>query len=454
MWHAQWLLAQVVLALPTATVSCPGEIRVVGHGSKAVVPARLVSGPDHGRASVTVPDGNTVRLGLDSRAYLARSCKLGGYNPDQYAEFDLRGRTVRSSIDVSEAGCGCHASLKFVAIQKGVSSSLCDDKYCDAAGGGRCRASCAELNILDANQFAWHSNLRIPQLDAQGFREEYRGDRSDVQYGSRGRCIDTRQPFDVTVTFPLTPQSTLAAMEVMLSQKTGTPCVLVARINTDVGILELAKAFNTGVTPVMSFGSSDDEVWLDSGNVNDRPRCLLGSRVALGGTVRFTNFSIQPVVGASRSKGEQGSTRISSRRRMVIWDGDKCAGHLHVSGHGTLHLVAAGWSSAANRTEGQVTPQAIIQQQTVGSTIVPQPGAVVYFAAKAACKPGAFNRASYAALSLLGKTIRYTVDLSRLSCGIAKRHFTWCQCAKTFGDLTAVTTIAMLAAHVAFLAPK
>jgi len=123
-------------------------------------------------------------------------------------------------VDVSQVGCGCITGVYLVEWG--------DGGDCDASGsfGGRC----GEIDLMEANKYAWHTTLHNPQ-DHPGLAGGFGGmqqddmmygkgprDMSGEQYGPGGSIIDTNLAFNVAVSFPKRSDGSLADMVVMLYQ--------------------------------------------------------------------------------------------------------------------------------------------------------------------------------------------------------------------------------------------
>ena len=78
----------------------------------------------------------------NSRAYLYVEHSTGKSNP---VPIDLRGRTLRFTIDVSHVPCGCIAALYFVAMRAPADKQWAS--YCDILS----TPSCVEIDILESN---------------------------------------------------------------------------------------------------------------------------------------------------------------------------------------------------------------------------------------------------------------------------------------------------------------
>mmetsp|Transcript_99580 Transcript_99580/g.277222 ORF Transcript_99580/g.277222 Transcript_99580/m.277222 type:complete len:510 (-) Transcript_99580:118-1647(-) len=140
------------------------------------------------------------------RMYLAKDIHAVDWALTEIIGFDLRGRTISFTVDLSNVPCGVAACLYFTENwepQPGKSG------YCDAqpeAGG------CFELDIMEANQFAYESSVHTEATgrDFNGkcnqngcsnnigrypFTTE--GTPTKKLYGPKSPLIDTRFPFQV-----------------------------------------------------------------------------------------------------------------------------------------------------------------------------------------------------------------------------------------------------------------
>eukprot|EP00425_Heterocapsa_triquetra_P002507 CAMPEP_0195052460 /NCGR_PEP_ID=MMETSP0448-20130528/1801_1 /TAXON_ID=66468 /ORGANISM="Heterocapsa triquestra, Strain CCMP 448" /LENGTH=86 /DNA_ID=CAMNT_0040081609 /DNA_START=13 /DNA_END=269 /DNA_ORIENTATION=- len=64
---------------------------------------------------------------------------------------------MKYSVNVHGAGCGCNAAMYLVSMRQNTEKSTCGDYYCDA--NSVCGIPCAEIDIQEANMYAWHSTL-------------------------------------------------------------------------------------------------------------------------------------------------------------------------------------------------------------------------------------------------------------------------------------------------------
>jgi len=262
-----------------------------------------------GGAPLDVIDG-TIMPRMGARGYFAEGCSAGSYTHEQYAALSLLGKRMQFTTDLSGAGCGCNAAFYLVSMRQNSDPSDCHDYYCDA--NKVCSVSCVEIDIMEANQFAWHSTLHTAhdhngKVGGYGGGSGFNGPRdwTGVQYAPGGSCIDTGKPFNVSVSFPVDGQGSLQAMEVELLQD-GRDCRLKTQIGNYSGMAELTEALRAGMTPVASYWSSDDMLWMDGKGSDGLGPCKSDHTAACGTAVRFSAFSISPLGSGASSSSTTG----------------------------------------------------------------------------------------------------------------------------------------------------
>lgn len=287
----------------SGNTTCVGQLNMTGHGVLSVVAARW-SAPNHRGAGMAPPrESWEVEPRVGGRAYMAESCVEGKYQRGDYASLKLLGKTLRYTVDLSGAGCGCDARLSLVPMRHSSERSKCGDYYCSARSDD-CGASCAEIALQDANQYAWSSSLHTHD-DASGASVGYGGgdlttgrrEWNDGQYGPGAECIDTSWPFSVEVKFPVSSDGDLEAMEVTLTQD-GHSCPLHARIDRygdqgREGLAAMGHVLAQGVTPVVQYAGSSDLAWLDGLGSDGRGPCVKDSPKVCPASVRFYAFAIE-----------------------------------------------------------------------------------------------------------------------------------------------------------------
>eukprot|EP00055_Hartaetosiga_balthica_P009432 m.37559 g.37559 ORF g.37559 m.37559 type:complete len:526 (-) comp6744_c0_seq1:255-1832(-) len=233
---------------------------------------------------------NSISMTHGNRAYLTPVCK-DSFVPEVFQGVNLLGGTLAFTIDISKIGCGCNAAFYGVEMpgrNKAGEPVLgtCSDYYCD--GFGSCGVYCEELDIMEANQFAFHSATHSCPTDDEIFYPScgasncYSNTRYDNTVGPGAEyTINTDLPFDVMATYNLDNNNILTSIETILSQGANT----LTRIqdgSTDCGV-ELNKITDTlirGVTLSMSF-------WGDSGSLMqwlDVPPCNINTGCSKSGT--------------------------------------------------------------------------------------------------------------------------------------------------------------------------
>ncbi|CAK0841564.1 unnamed protein product, partial [Prorocentrum cordatum] len=164
-------------------------------------------------------EGDHLVPHLGARAYFADTCTAGVYNNTDYMRINLLGKSLRFSADLKGAGCGCNVAFYLTSMGHNKNASECFDHYCDA--NNVCGQSCSEIDIMEANQFAWHSTLHTatdPDGAASGFGgggDGWDGPRNWTadDYGVGGKCIDTAKAFQVVASFPVDASGNLVAMQ-------------------------------------------------------------------------------------------------------------------------------------------------------------------------------------------------------------------------------------------------
>lgn len=296
---------------------CPNSLRLSGADQWAVM---LPSAASDGAAEVSTQDAAAVVPSLGSRAYFATECASSdSYDPSGYMRAKLLGRTLKFTADLRGASCGCNAMLYLTAMGHSAKpSSKCPDHYCDANGG--CGESCAEIDIMEANQYAWHSTLHR-STDESGATAGYGGggpgwngarDWSQGEYGPTGSRISTSMPFDVAASFPVDEGGKLVAMQVSLSQESeqGRTHSLLAYVDySSAGLEELTQALSVGMTPIVSYWGDESLEWLDGKGQDGKGPCKKGPRLKCSESVRLSNFSIEDGAKVHRPPGHKKKSR-------------------------------------------------------------------------------------------------------------------------------------------------
>eukprot|EP00444_Apocalathium_aciculiferum_P045058 CAMPEP_0183523788 /NCGR_PEP_ID=MMETSP0371-20130417/19426_1 /TAXON_ID=268820 /ORGANISM="Peridinium aciculiferum, Strain PAER-2" /LENGTH=312 /DNA_ID=CAMNT_0025722791 /DNA_START=47 /DNA_END=985 /DNA_ORIENTATION=- len=274
---------------------CPGNVNVIGRGNTTLI-ATKVNMPNFPAGPVDNMNG-IVMPGMWGRAYFADECRNGMYDNNQYASIPLLGKKFTYNTDVSQAGCGCNAALYLVSMRQNIEVSGCDDYYCDA--NSICGVRCDEIDIQEANKFAWHSALHRFD-DGNGLATGLGGwvrdnhfEMTPSEYGPGGQCIDTNSLFKVEVSFPANDQGRLISMDMKLSQY-GKLCDISWSIDSysgDPGLEHLSNSLAEGMTPVISYWEAADMLWLD-GRGNGGGPCFRDD-MDCGTAPLFSGFAIE-----------------------------------------------------------------------------------------------------------------------------------------------------------------
>ncbi|CAK0851484.1 unnamed protein product, partial [Prorocentrum cordatum] len=267
-------------APPKAT--CPDQLRIAGFEG--------------------APKGAIVPQ-MSSRSYFASTCNAGKYNNTEYVRMPLLGKTLRYKMDVKGAGCGCNAAFYLTSMGHNEHESECFDYYCDA--NNVCGQTCAEIDIQEANMYAFHATLHGAK-DAFGVAAGEGGggpgwngprDWGKDDYGPDSKCIDTNFPYEVAVSFP-TDESTgsLEAMWVSLSQDKGaSPCRISLNLDSYDRMQEMTTELKRGMTPIVSYWADDDMLWLDGPGDDHAGLCPRDDKKKCAESVRFFDFSIADI---------------------------------------------------------------------------------------------------------------------------------------------------------------
>jgi len=211
-----------------------GPISIGGYRALHVLKAGALK-PGWPVGEVEVTDCHTMKLHRQARAYLAETCG-NGYSNHAYSAIDVRGKTIRYSVDLRSAGCGCIAAFYLVSMRQNTAPGACEgDFYCDA--NKVCGQACSEVDIMEANFRMWKTTLH-KATDHTGSHSALFG----RKYGPGSDCIDTGLPFEVAASVDIEGSQVL----VTLSQRGCSAMALVEEPH-------LGESFRNGMTPVISY---------------------------------------------------------------------------------------------------------------------------------------------------------------------------------------------------------
>mmetsp|Transcript_113667 Transcript_113667/g.326702 ORF Transcript_113667/g.326702 Transcript_113667/m.326702 type:complete len:717 (-) Transcript_113667:71-2221(-) len=318
-------LAMSTMASPKEQLRCPGVLHVQGLGDVAL--NNLVGeGPDGVKLGAPLAvgrGGDEVVPTMWTRTYFGQSCQSDGYDPSRYLAINFLGRTFKYTADISGLGCGCNAALYLTSMRQNREPSEGKDFYCDAAKVGG--VPCGEIDVQEANQFAWLSTMhaynatwgengadRLGQSMGFGGSNGHAASRdwTAVDYGPGARCIDTQRPFQVSTSFHTNAAGDFAGWEVVLSQD---GCELRAKTSEYIvagqsnvllvehrdGLRELGHDLRAGMTPIISYWKSKDMLWMDGVGDDGQGPCVADRPHECPHAVRFYDFSIEALAGAA-----------------------------------------------------------------------------------------------------------------------------------------------------------
>jgi hypothetical protein len=218
-------------------------------------------------------------------------------------------------------------------------------------------------------------------------------------------------------------------MEVELTQG-GKDCPLKVVVRDYEGLGELGDALRAGMTPVVSYWSSEDMLWMDGRGSDGQGPCGRDDASACTDSVRFYGFCVSrigeecspstdaalrlPTPAPTAAPVASSTVAFPSTAAPVEHASEDvpgstaqlatCPGVFKMSGYGLVSMVPTGWGSGY-----RVPPFEVAQ-----GSLRPHMGARAYFADS--CTAGMYSNGDYIALELLGKTLRYTADVSGAGC--------------------------------------
>lgn len=338
--------------MPLTTVhasSCPGTIEVAGLGNFSLVNALWEKpGVEAQPVDITVWDGagsHAVVPQLAARTYFADQCLERAYDHSTYASFELLGKRLRYTVDLSGAGCGCGATFKLVPLMQNPQPSKCLDHYCDAAG--LCGSFCDEVTLQESNMHVWHSTLRSRSdpdgtVGGLGGNATWVGphDFASEDYSIGGSCIDTSEPFQVEASFPVNAHGGLELLEVTLWQE-NKMCSATMSLTASAAIMsQISTMLKEGVTPVISYGVQESQ-WYGT---DVKGPCTTREKWGCSTSVRFYNFSVVPLRNFTKAASVNlfretalsiGRQQAEKRPKPCVWgwrQAPECAGTFSFQG--------------------------------------------------------------------------------------------------------------------------
>ena len=255
---------------------------------------------------VEVIDG-VITVQMKGRTYFSNSCVPGSFAHNRYAGIDLLNKRISWTTDLAAAGCGCNAAFYLASLPQNPEVSGCKDFYCDA--NSVCGVRCSEIDLQEANRYAFHSVLHMAE-DGSGVGLGYGGggagwnshrDWTSEQYGPGSSCVDTTQPFRVEVSFPVeTGPDGKVLLSAMITKVSQNGCDLEAEVKTDSyhfnghsSAVELTSALEKGMTPIVSYWSAPDMLWMDGRGADGLGPCQQDKPDLCGESVKFYVLCLQ-----------------------------------------------------------------------------------------------------------------------------------------------------------------
>uniref|UniRef100_A0A7S2R799 cellulase n=1 Tax=Rhizochromulina marina TaxID=1034831 RepID=A0A7S2R799_9STRA len=280
----------------------------------------LQSGANDGTAQAS---GTEIRLQHGPRVFLASACS-STFSPDIFQAFDLRGKTLGFTVDVSSVSCGCNAALYAVHMpaydsSNSPTSTSSGDYYCDASAVSG--VYCPEMDIMEANTGVLQSTAHSCTLssgnyysycDSAGTGNSTRDVGSDNYQEGSSTGIDSSQEFQVLISFFTDEQllspgagsagtssasssnGNVSLVETVLTQpSTGAELVLE---NADSAYLS-AMSLESMVLTFSHWGdSASNMAWLDN------PPCSMEENCDTSGEVIWSDFHLRSAEAAAEKR--------------------------------------------------------------------------------------------------------------------------------------------------------
>jgi len=244
-----------------------------------------------GNGGVTLPSSSSVQLlqQYQPRVYLMESTSKYLRLPD------LRGQTIRFTVDLRQTTCNCNAALYLIEMP----STAVPDSYCDAQGAPG--QACAEYDLLEANTRAFQATAHTGTADQKGQWGCAWNIKSAQGYGLGGSAIDTSKPYTVDYAFTKSSAGKLNGIKVKLSQsgKSGLSYSITDSVCSWLGTSTYISSLDSSVASgrcvlAMSYWSGGMD-WLDG--------CSSGVTCPTSSTVTFSN--IQLVSGITAANADE-----------------------------------------------------------------------------------------------------------------------------------------------------
>mmetsp|Transcript_107915 Transcript_107915/g.315523 ORF Transcript_107915/g.315523 Transcript_107915/m.315523 type:complete len:675 (-) Transcript_107915:15-2039(-) len=372
------MLALPALLLATSArwagaASCTGEIDIDGLGSSYLM-------GDRGSLA-----DSRLTLRHNSGFSVTKTCQsTKDWDPFSFTPFQLLGKTLSFTVDLSRVGCGCNVALYLVQSlprditgEPGKGSCAWSPYYCDA--NKVCNQFCPELDIMEANNHVFVATAHrcdkpspaghYAGCDPDGCRRNTHKMGGDA-YGPGAKYkIDTSRPFEVRAMFHGSgPKqgdigASFTGMTIRLLQGGNEVVLDFSGCRQYLG--ELASVMAQGMTMRLTYwgGAASTMEWLD------RPPC-----------------------GEEACAGSNAGDAVISDIRVT----SSCARELAIGGFGAAAYVAG--------DNGIASGDRLELHHESG------------FSVTTSCQDH-WDPNGFAMFKLLGRTLSFTADVSQAGCG-------------------------------------
>mmetsp|Transcript_9113 Transcript_9113/g.28984 ORF Transcript_9113/g.28984 Transcript_9113/m.28984 type:complete len:141 (+) Transcript_9113:2-424(+) len=138
------------------------------------------------------------------------------------------------------------------------------------------------------------------------------------------------------------------------------------------------------MTPVVSYWSSDDMLWMDGQGSDGQGPCATDDAKACKESVKFSGFRMESISGAPLAPPPAPlptqAPVVTPPPAPIV---NTCPGRLNIQGHGQVSVIPTGWNS----------PDTASIEVLDGNVIVPHLGSRAYFAN--GCTAGTYNHSQY-----------------------------------------------------------
>ncbi|KAL1526280.1 hypothetical protein AB1Y20_014998 [Prymnesium parvum] len=214
------------------------------------------------------------------RAYWVNDSTKHSWAQISYKKFNVLGKALQFTVDMSGVDCGCNAAFYLVAMD---TTSTGESGYCDIQGGGG--RACLEVDILEGNRKAIQSTLHTQQgsgtdgtCNSYGCASNW-GKNDQGNYGTQS-AVDSSMPYDVSASFDgsghmnidITQGGQVRNFWSVATAGNGRPGV------PEDASQRVAQAMRNGMVLVVSlWKASDNMAWLNGACNSNYPVCDLNS---------------------------------------------------------------------------------------------------------------------------------------------------------------------------------